>query len=211
MSDISKPRVVVVADDPLARAGLATLLSEHGESTVVGQTASENDMSAIVEAFNPEVLVWDLGSDSVKTLETSLPLSELGPPVLALLAVTSAAQEAWRAGAKGLLLRDSDVSAISSAINALALGEVVLDHDIAEGLIPMHDAPPARPEEDLTPRELEVLRLIAEGLPNKVIADQLGISDHTVKFHINSILGKLGAESRTEAVVLASRLGLIVI
>ena len=68
-----------------------------------------------------------------------------------------------------------------------------------------------RPVEDLTPRELEVVQLLAEGLPNKAIAKRLGVSDHTIKFHVNAILGKLGAQSRTEAVVRATRLGLIVL
>ncbi len=90
---------------------------------------------------------------------------------------------------------------------------VVLDGSFAGDLLlsAQPEASGDRPVEDLTPRELEVLQLLAEGLANKAIAQRLGVSDHTIKFHVNAILGKLGAQSRTEAVVRATRLGLIVL
>ena len=88
---------------------------------------------------------------------------------------------------------------------------VVLDPNLAAAVLPEIGRMPGRPMEELTPRELEVLRLLAEGLPNKTIAHRLDISEHTVKFHVNSILSKLGAHSRTEAVINATRLGLILL
>jgi DNA-binding NarL/FixJ family response regulator len=93
----------------------------------------------------------------------------------------------------------------------VALGLASLDPALAAALIPPQDQAPTPPAEELTPRELEVLRLVAQGLPNKAIAQRLEISEHTVKFHVNAILGKLGVQSRTEAVVHATRLGLILL
>jgi two-component system, NarL family, nitrate/nitrite response regulator NarL len=87
----------------------------------------------------------------------------------------------------------------------------VLDPALAGALVAARTELPALPVEALTPREVDVLRLLGEGLPNKAIARRLGISEHTVKFHVNAILGKLGASSRTEAVVRATRLGLILL
>ena len=88
---------------------------------------------------------------------------------------------------------------------------MVVDRDLAPALYPRPDIEPSPLVESLTPREVEVLQLLAEGLPNKGIAQRLGISEHTVKFHVNAIMGKLGAQSRTEAVVQATRLGLILL
>jgi len=94
---------------------------------------------------------------------------------------------------------------------AAAHGLVVLDPSLVNPVLEARDPSSASLVEELTPRELEVLGLLAEGLPNKAIARRLGISDHTVKFHVNAVLGKLGAQSRTEAVVRATRLGLILL
>jgi DNA-binding NarL/FixJ family response regulator len=94
---------------------------------------------------------------------------------------------------------------------AAAQGLVVLDPSLSNPALLARDPSSPSLVEELTPRELQVLELLAEGLPNKVIARRLGISDHTVKFHVNAVLGKLGAQSRTEAVVRATRLGLILL
>ena len=113
----------------------------------------------------------------------------------------------------GLLLRDIEPEALLATVQAVARGLVVLDPELAAELLPEADEPGAvaPPAEALTPRELEVLQLLAEGLANKAIARRLDISDHTVKFHVNAIMGKLNAQSRTEAVVRATRLGLIIL
>ena len=94
---------------------------------------------------------------------------------------------------------------------AVTHGLLVLDPSLAEAVPPIRDAHPTGAATVLTPREQEVLQLLAEGLPNKSIADRLGITEHTVKFHVNAILGKMGAQSRTEAVTRATRLGLILL
>src|SRR5262249_58563746 len=119
--------------------------------------------------------------------------------------------ELLAAGARGVLLRDSDGRRLSAALFAIVQHIAVLEDALA---VPTLRIP--RPGEDLqvaplTPRESEVLQLLAQGLSNKEIAQRLNVSEHTAKFHVNAILGKLGAQSRTEAVVRAARLGLILI
>jgi DNA-binding NarL/FixJ family response regulator len=140
-------------------------------------------------------------------------LRETGLPVVALLPDEAHASEAWTAGARGLLLRQTDAEKLEAALLAVSQGLVTLDPSLTAAIMPTPDFAehPPPPTEALTPRELEVLQLLAEGLPNKTIARRLDISDHTVKFHVNAILSKLGAQSRTDAVVRATRLGLILL
>ncbi len=220
-------RVLIVADDPLVRAGLAALLNGQPEITVVGQADSRGDLSREVSVFQPDTVIWDLGWPAPERLPTREPASEVQTladkaipstaelerllvPVLALLVDAGHAADAWMAGARGLLPRDSRAEVLVAALQALAEGLVVVDPAWTASLS-SRDQAGAGGAEELTPRELEVLQLLAEGLPNKAIARRLGISDHTAKFHVNSILSKLGAQSRTEAVVRATRLGLIIL
>jgi DNA-binding NarL/FixJ family response regulator len=136
-------------------------------------------------------------------------LADSEPPAVVLMADQSHASEAWDAGARGVLPRDADTSTLMSALVAVAHGLAVAGPDFSPSPAKADDDAPPPSQVDVTPRELEVLNLMAEGLPNKTIALRLDISEHTVKFHVNSMLGKLGAHSRTEAVTRATRLGLI--
>jgi DNA-binding NarL/FixJ family response regulator len=203
MDDI---RVLIVADDPLARAGLAALLNGQPGCIVVGQVAGDEKLPETLDVYRPDVLVWDLGWDSSSEPETLNDLADGGPPIIALLPEESQAAAIWTAGARGLLLRDTSADRLLAALQAVIEGLAVFDPALVSALPFAHPLPPT---EELTTREREVLHLLAEGLPNKAIARQLDISEHTVKFHINAILGKLHAQSRTEAVVQAIRLGLI--
>jgi len=207
-------RVLVIAANPLARAGLAGLLSDQSGILVVGQTAGDADLIDVVEVYRPDVLIWDMGFDSLSALDA---VSALGgaPPVLALFNQRDSLNETLHlllgAGVRGALLQESSVEMLLSAVEAVAQGLVVLAEPFAEALQTptSRDASAVLPVELLTARETQVLHLVAEGLPNKTIAHRLGISEHTVKFHINAILTKLNAQSRTDAVVRATRLGLI--
>ncbi len=218
-------RILIVADDPLARAGLAALLGAQPGCGIAGQVPSgaAEELAASIATYQPDLVLWDLGWNPQPAIER---LSAFGParvPVAALLppsAPAGSSGAAWSAGARALLSRSLDGSHLAAALQALAQGFAVLDPDVAPfgpgGQSPAPpggwqsgEAPPLA--EELTPRELEVLRLLAEGLPNKAIAQRLNISEHTAKFHVNAILGKLGVQSRTEAVVRATRLGLILL
>jgi two-component system nitrate/nitrite response regulator NarL len=204
-------RVLVVTDDPLARAGLATLLANQSTLFMAGQVAVDNELPGAEQVYRPDVIVWDLGSNSSRALERAT-FHDLNVPVVALLSDETDAADAWTAGARGLLPRDTSAENLAAALAAVARGLTVIDSEFAAALLPtMHGQSLAQPVEALTPRELEVLRLMAEGQSNKAIARQLGISEHTVKFHVNAILGKLNVQSRTEAVVRATRLGLILL
>ena len=122
--------------------------------------------------------------------------------------------QALRSGVKAILSRDAGIEEILPAILAAFAGLVLLDPEVAQNLVQGVRGPATPmepPHEDLTPREIEVLAMLAEGLGNKQIADRLGVSDHTIKFHISSILDKLGASTRTEAVTLGLRMGLILL
>jgi two-component system nitrate/nitrite response regulator NarL len=200
--------ILIVAENPLARMGLAALLAGQPGIAICGQTAGGAQLPDEIELYRPDVLIWDWGWE---TRMDRLRDVRDGLPVLALLNNGTQAAEAWGAGARGLLFHDTDGDSLVAAVTALDRGLAVIDPTFAAELVPDNQAAVDAPLETLTAREMEVLQLVAEGLPNKTIAARLSITDHTVKFHVNAIMSKLGVQSRTEAVVRATRLGLIIL
>lgn len=191
--------VALVGRDPLARAGIAALL-QTGDALVVAEAGA---LAELVPDGIAEVCVWDAESRSPAAGET-LPLAL---PVVALVADMAAGSEWLAAGARGALHRGVPGERLVAAVRLVAAGGIALDDGMLAPLDPRPDPDPTAPA--LTPRELEVLALLAEGLSNKEIAARLGISDHTAKFHVNQVLDKLDSTTRTEAVVRGAKLGLI--
>ncbi len=202
-------RVLIMCDDPLTRGGLGALLADRPEVQVVGQSELTEEADESIDLFRPDLVLlaavrW---TDAVPALTRSF--HRLDVPVVAIAEGERQASAYSSSGARGILSRDASASDIARAITSVAAGLVVLSPSLAQSLM-RSSAPEAHAAETpLTDREHEVLELLAQGLPNKTIAQRLRISEHTVKFHVNSILTKLGAESRTEAVVLATRAGLV--
>lgn len=192
-------RVLVVADDPLVRVGLRQLVSEAGGFEQTDSNANPEAVAHALAATHPDVLLWVFSA--VAPSPDALP----DVPTVAILPDEAALPVAYAAGALGFLPRSADADAMASALRAVWQGLVVLDPAYTDAALRLINTP-IEPD-DLTLREHEVLRLLAEGLPNKQIADRLNISEHTVKFHVSSILSKLGASSRTEAVMQAVRRG----
>jgi len=187
----------VAAEDPLVRSGLVSLLiSEPGLSPVVEVAAPADSRIA---AAGAELVLWDVGAspERARALEAT--------PTLALVRDDEAALEALRAGVLGVLSRSADGERVLTALRAISAGIAVFEPAFLRSLVSARSAPAEALT--LTPREAEVLALIAEGKSNKLIAERLHISEHTAKFHVNAILNKLGAETRTEAVVIAARRG----
>src|SRR5262245_55465258 len=194
-------RVAVITEDPLLRTGLTSLLAQAGEQVEV------------VELDGADVALWDAGADPARTPARLEELRGLQVPVLAAVADPAHAAPALAAGAKGVVLRAQVGPGIAAALVAIRSGLTVIDGPLAASVVP-NAVPraPSRPTKglgDLTERERQVVQLLAEGLSNKLIADRLGISDHTAKFHVNGVMMKLGSSTRTEAVVEAMRRGLI--
>jgi DNA-binding NarL/FixJ family response regulator len=201
-------RILIVGNNPLARMGLAALLAEREEFEMVGQVAADDHLGDAIAVHRPDVLLWDTGWE---LNGERLPEAE-GLPMVALLADSADAPDAWQGGARAILPPTATADQIAVALQAVIEGLVILDRAAAQALIaPLPPAAPLSPLEALTPREQEVLQLLAQGLANKIIAQRLEISEHTVKFHVNAIMTKLGAQSRTEAVVRATQRGLIIL
>lgn len=214
-AEMADLRLLLVADNPLARAGLATLIADQPGMAIVGQVAGGETLPADIEIYQPDVVIWDLGWEpeeslnllhelAADTMEGNLRFVALLPEVDQVPAIASA-------GVQGLLLRNISSEQLLAAVTAAANDLVVLDPEIMAALLPAGPLEEMTPVEELTPREREVLQLLAEGLANKAIAQRLEISEHTVKFHVNAIMSKLGVQSRTAAVVRATRLGLILL
>ncbi len=204
-------RVLIVAEDLLARAGLASVLHDRPDVVVVGQSAPLGDLEAMIAASRPDVLLWDLGWAIEPILDELMGRAGELPPIVALLPVSARVQGARLTRLHGVLPRDAAPETLGAALQAAARGLRVMDptlEPIRAGIEPTDPIPLTEP---LTERELEVLRLVAEGLANKAIGARLSVSEHTVKFHLNAVLRKLGAQSRTDAVVRATRLGLILL
>ncbi|MCU0476120.1 MAG: response regulator transcription factor [Anaerolineae bacterium] len=205
-------RILVIADGVLARAGLAALLADVMDADVIGQVAPSPSLADDLDLYQPEAVVFDLGHDPTRWLGAVAALS--APSVLLLpdsasaYGVAAALPNGVRAA---LLLREGDPRRYRTALDGLRMGLVTLDTPVARALLPVGGGVDALVAEKLTQREAEVLQLMAAGLTNKAIAQALGISANTVKFHVNTILGKLGAQSRTEAVVRGGRLGLVLL
>lgn len=215
LSAVFDLRVLVVADSLLARAGLAALLTAQPNLSVVGQTATSGDLAAELDVYRPDVVVWDTGWDARTALGQLAALTSDSPPAVLLLPddthAAAAAALLGAVGPGGVLLRECSVDQLSAALLAAASGLLVIDPALAGAVLASSSAVPDTPAEPLTPRERAVLQLLAEGLSNKVIAHRLNISEHTVKFHVNAIMTKLDAQSRTDAVVRAVRLGLVLL
>lgn len=206
-------QVVVVAPYPAVRAGLRAMVQSGDGIEVVGElTTGALSDSAWVDGA--DVLVIDLDDEAATLLPI---LDELLPRTPAvLIAIEPAdyrAPVAGRAAPRAYLLRQAGAEELVAAVRAVARGLIVLDPAVASAAMSGSVSPVRAgietPVEPLTDREMEVLRLLALGLPNKGIALRLAISEHTVKFHVGAILAKLGAAGRTEAVMLAARRGLL--
>ena len=208
--------VLIVAPTAIARAKLAAVV---GASKTLYPVVGAADLSLPehVEAAQYDVLLVDLGSERAAAW-----LRNLGaePVPSAIVLLTEEARrplgaEALRAGVRAVLPRHASGEEIIAAIEAAAAGLIVIHPDTVGALQPGPSASTRAgvviARQPLTPREIEVLGMIAEGLGNKIIAARLGISEHTVKFHIASIFVKLNARSRTEAVTIGVRQGLLMI
>jgi DNA-binding NarL/FixJ family response regulator len=202
LGSVTSPiQVALLTDDSLLRAGLTSLLAQLGSIHVVERDAAE-------------VALWDAGVDNDKALARLAEVRTLPMPAVAIVADQAHVAPALAAGARGVVLRDQVGPGIHAALAAVRSGLTVMDAALAETLVPAQpvrapNATPARGRGELTERERQVVQLLSEGLSNKLIADRLGISDHTAKFHVNGVMMKLGASTRTEAVVEAMRRGLI--
>jgi len=202
-------RVLLASASAVRRAGLEVILSQSSSFKLVGAVQGTQTIGQRAAELQPDVILADFER------ETTL-ITRNGLPVVALIDNPTAgwAAQALRSGVKSILPREAGSAEIVAAIRAAHTGLVLLDPAIAQQIVErVSSAATQMPasHENLTPRENEVLAMLAEGLANREIADRLGVSDHTIKFHISSILDKLGASTRTEAVTLGLRMGLIVL
>ena len=212
-------RVLVASASAVRRAGLETIIKTTPPLKLVSSAHGISALSTQAREFQPDVILADLERADPKFIALVSSIWQAhAPPIFVIL--IDAPDSGWtsralRAGVKAILPRDALSEEIFSAMQAVQAGFVILDPEVTQELarhvhLESADHVPAAFDE-LTTREIEVLRMMADGLGNKQIASRLGISDHTIKFHISSILDKLGASSRTEAVTLGIRMGLILL
>ena len=208
--------MLLAAASAVRRAGLEALIKNAPLLKLAGSLQTPLAAAQYASQLQPDVILLDLeNSDRQLESQPALPRIPSSVPVIALIDEPSAdwAAHALRSGVRAILSRDSGMDEILEAITAAQAGLVLLDPAVTQNLaarIPTR-AQLAPTLDDLTPREIEVLRMLAEGLGNREMASRLGISDHTVKFHISSILDKLGAATRTEAVTMGIRRGIILL
>jgi DNA-binding NarL/FixJ family response regulator len=214
-------RVVVVDDQEIVRAGFGALLNTQPDITVVGTAADGAEALGVCGHAQPDVVLMDVRMPTMDGIEATRCLLDGGVPGARVLMLTTFdlddyVYDALSAGASGFLLKDVAAESLFEAVRLVAAGEALLAPTVTRRLI--HEfarlRPRLAPRPDallaLTPRETEVLRLVAEGLSNAEIADRLVVSDETVKTHVSRVLTKLDLRDRTQAVVLAYESGLVV-
>lgn len=216
-------RVLVVTDSATARAGLGARLAGDDRLEIAGDALSPGDLERLVSVGSADVVVAAVNPDDERTAGAVLALAaeDTAPPVVVLVddetgSILSWTGEALQAGVRAVLPLDVGAEELRAAVAAAAAGFVVIrPEDTAAAARPgrLRQALPLPLPvlSPLTPRELEVLGLLAEGLGNKSIAARIAISERTVKFHVGAIFEKLGVTSRTEAVTAALRRGLILL
>ncbi|MGE5221827.1 MAG: response regulator [Omnitrophica WOR_2 bacterium] len=211
-----KIRVLIVDDHAVVRQGLRTFLELQDDIEVIGEAGDGTHSLEMIQQLKPDVVLMDLVMPGMDGITATRQIKTLGSGAQ-VIALTSFTEDdkvfpAIQAGACSYLLKDVSPDDLVEAVRAAARGEARLHPDIARKLMEQVAQGKVAAEPgpiDLTGRELEVLRLVAQGLSNREIADRLVISEKTVKTHMNSILGKLNLEDRTQAAVYALRRGLV--
>jgi DNA-binding NarL/FixJ family response regulator len=207
-------RILVADDHPVVRDGLVAILSTQPDFEVVGEAGTGTEAVERALALQPDVMLLDLEMPELDGVEVLRRLSQINPGIRVIVFTAFDTDErilgAVQAGAQGYLLKGAPRKELFEAVRIVYAGGSLLQPVVASKLLrQVSHQNQAGEAEALTPRELEVLRLLGHGLQNKEIAAQLIISERTVKFHVSSIMGKLGAGNRTEAVTLAAQQGLI--
>ena len=214
-------RLLIVDDHNLFRQGLTRILEDYPQLNVVGQAADGGEALAMVDTLQPDVVLMDLnmpvlsGPDATRRLSASHPAT----PVIILTVSERDADlfDAIKAGARGYLLKNVGMAELLDAVQRVHAGEAIIAPAMAGHLLNEFRkvAGPGSAEtlpvevDDLSDREVEVLRLVAQGLPNREIADALSLSEHTVKSHLANILAKLHLRSRAHAAAYAVQAGLV--
>ncbi|TMC40257.1 MAG: response regulator transcription factor [Chloroflexi bacterium] len=208
-------RVLIADDQTLFRSGLARLLAEDPRITICGQAVDGDDAVAKSAALKPDVILMDLKMPGVDGVEATAKIVAAQPAVKVLILTTfdtdSFVLQALRAGASGYVLKDAEPAAIASSIMAVVAGERVMASAVANRVLDMLTGASTPKEfyDGLTGREIEILKLIATGKPNKQIAFSLKISEKTVRNHISHIYEKLEIYDRAQAVLYAVRKALV--
>lgn len=212
-------RVVIADDQAMVRAGFRSLLKEEPDIDVVGEAADGEQAVAAVRRFKPDIALMDIRMPNVDGLEATRRIAHTGSATRILILTTfdldQYVYEGLRAGASGFLLKDASPEQLIAAIHVITEGEAVLAPSVTRRVIEAFARLPARQDhlqtalDTLTAREREVLKLLAKGLPNADIAQELVVSEATAKTHVRHVLAKLELRDRVHAVVFAYESGVV--
>jgi DNA-binding NarL/FixJ family response regulator len=213
-------RIVVADDHQVVRDGFAGMLDTQPDFTVVGTASDGAEAVRICRQLSPDIVLMDVRMPGMDGIEATRQLADEGRPRILILTTFDLDEyvyDALRAGASGFLLKDVTAERLFDAVRVVAAGEALLAPTVTRRLIsefarlrPNPAAPSTATLAALTPRETQVLRLVAEGLSNPEIAQHLVVTEETVKTHVSHVLSKLGLRDRTQAVVTAYESGLVV-
>jgi DNA-binding NarL/FixJ family response regulator len=204
-------RVVIAEDHALVRSGLVDLLTAAGDIEVVGTASNGEEAIAAANQLAPDLVLMDLSMPVLDGIEATRRLADAAGPSVVVLTSFSDRERILRAldaGAVGYLLKDAEPDELIRGVRAAARGESPLDPKAASAVLSARAERKNGGAEDLSPREREVLVLVAEGLPNKLIARRLDISEKTVKAHLTRVFQQIGVTDRTQAALWAERQGL---
>jgi DNA-binding NarL/FixJ family response regulator len=208
-------RVLIVDDHPVTRDGLRTAFNLADEIEVVGEAASGEEAIQVVADTEPDIVFMDVRMPGMNGIQATRQIRENNPDTKIILFTIDESRasvaEAIQAGVSGYLLKDASVGELINAARQAMAGKAVIHPSLTQAFIEevqLVDRP-SSPEAPLSPREVEILQKIAYGSTTKEVADQLGISFHTVKTHLERIFEKLGANDRAQAVAIAIRQGLV--
>ena len=213
---MSRTRVLIADDQPLMRAGFKSVLEASGQVDVVGEAATGAEAIEQARRLDPDVVLMDVRMPDMDGIEATRRMPQQKVLILTTFGLDEYIIEALRAGASGFLLKDAPVDDLLGAVRAVAAGDAQLSPAVTKRLLDQvaRRLPAAVDRDDalleeLTARELEVLRLLAVGMSNAEIGGALVVSEATVKTHVSSVLGKLGLRDRVQAVIYAYENGLV--